>query len=46
MLKYYIDYDKFQYLDKTYEKYPITQRQFWLVFLIKMERKKKDKKQE
>lgn len=40
MLKYYVDNDKFQHLDKTYAKYPIIQRQFWFVFLIKMEKNK------
>lgn len=38
MLKYYVDYDKFQYSDKTYAKYPINQSKFQFVFLIKKEK--------
>lgn len=39
MLKYYIDYDKFQYPDKTYSLYPITQSRLQFVFQIKKGKK-------
>lgn len=38
MLKYHVDYDKYQYSEKKYAKYPINQSKLQPVFLIKKEK--------